>query len=170
MTVDEQCEHATGEAGAIAVRPIPHICEALRCNTPSIEKSRYYYYNHGTLDYTSCGHKKANIYHILFNFHYIATYFVYYFTYSIFYIICNINASFNLSLILVVPKLCLCVQWKCPKSKCDCWWTMWTCNWGSRSHSIWSNTSHLRKTDVQHSFRPFCNLHRWNTWFYFMWT
>ena len=59
MTLDEQCEQATGEVGAIAVEPITLVCGTLSCRTPSLDPGSSYSYVNGTLDFTTCGHKKA---------------------------------------------------------------------------------------------------------------
>ena len=66
MTLDEQCEQATGEVGAIAIGSITQVCGALRCHTPSLEPGVSYRYVNGTLDFTTCGHKKATITYVFY--------------------------------------------------------------------------------------------------------
>ena len=61
MTLDEQCEQATGETGAIVVGSIAQVCGTLSCHTPSLDLGHSYPFENGTLDFTTCGHKKAII-------------------------------------------------------------------------------------------------------------
>ena len=61
MTLDEQCEQIRGEVGAVVVGSITQACGTLQCRTPSLELGLVYRYVNVTLDFTSCGHKKAMV-------------------------------------------------------------------------------------------------------------
>ena len=61
MTLDEQCLQATGEVGATAAGSITLVCGTLRCHAPSLNPGSSYRYENSTLDFTSCGHKKAMV-------------------------------------------------------------------------------------------------------------
>ena len=59
MTLDEQCEQATGEIGAIAMGSITQICGRMKCRTPS---GLIHTFGNSALDFTTCGPRKVDMY------------------------------------------------------------------------------------------------------------
>ena len=58
MTLDEQCEQATGEIGAIAMGSITQICGRMKCRTPS---GLIHTFGNSALDFTTCGPRKVDM-------------------------------------------------------------------------------------------------------------